>query len=263
MQKPSVKIEYLLSHIRIAGKKVKEALYQFSADILDRSAQPNKNSIWAPDIWATTLLIITNIASYVEAVDKVASRLLSSPNSILPVASIIFGLAWCVIVIKAKGKSSKGNIPSLGTVSLPQYRYSQPVRHFAKIGFLFLVLLMPKKAQALIDEIKPLPTTLYGYVLIAKSGEPAVDAKVRVVTSEGVDITKSALPVDSDGFYIIETTRPARRNSRIFISLPDCGEEQTLTIRREDEATIDALGHPISSGLWPVFRHVLSCGAKQ
>lgn len=207
-------------------------------------------------------MAISGAVSYASTLDRLASQLLGIPGSFLPIFIIVFGLSWCMYVIHVKTMEESNSRITLPIEDKSQlrYKYGQPVRYLAKAGLLILLVLLPGKLSTAIDEVVPLPPTFYGYLIDARSAKPMADVRVRVVTADGVDITKGVWLSDSEGFYIVETLQRVQRNAHLVVIQPDCNMEQSLSLRRVDESHIDAFGRNTPAELRPMFRHIINCG---
>jgi hypothetical protein len=170
-------------------------------------------------------------------------------------------LTMPVFLVSAKEETQghASTITSADSKPHLECKYSQPVRYLAKIGMVVVLVSVPGKVVSLADEVIPLPATLYGYLVDARTGQSIADARVRVVSADGTDITQDTWLSDSEGFYIVRTTRRAYRNDRLLVTHQDCTGEQSFRLRRADEWSEVPPSAP-KEELRPIFRHVLNCG---
>jgi hypothetical protein len=234
----------------------------FIADMLDRSAEARKNYRWVPDLWATGLLAASGVASYADVLYKLFTNIIGAPGVLVPLFILLFVLVWCVFLVSAKDEtqSHASIVISTDNKRHLEFKYGQPVRYFAKIGIVLIIVSLPGKVISSTYKIIPLPTIFYGYLVDARTGQPIADARVRVVSADGADITQSTWLSDSEGFYIVRTTKRAYRNDRILVNDANCTtKEYSLPLRRADELPAVQSNKP-KVGLRPVFRHVLNCG---
>src|SRR5262249_53016045 len=130
--------------------------------------------------------------------------------------------------------------------------FPQIVRILCKIGVIALLALLPSKFLAAKDDFIPLPNILHGYLIDAMTGKGISDARIRVITQDGVDVTDGDWFVDSQGFYIVKTRERVKRTAKIVVSVPGCEIQDELKLRRIDQVASD--------NDVPVFRHVAICG---
>jgi hypothetical protein len=235
-------------------------LRNFIGDILDRSAHPRPQKVTLPDLWAISLLVLSGAASFSESFSKLALNLLGISGSVVPFVLACIGLAWAIFVITAKEGEAHGPASS-GIPLKPEltYRHDQPTRYLAKIGMFILIVLLLWQAKIMIDDFIPLPLTVYGYLVDARTRQPVVDAVVRMIDSSGVDVTRYQWPSDSTGFYIIETVRRVRRDSEVVVSQPKCAMENKLPLFRVYETRLDVFGMEVPKSFDHVFKHTITC----
>jgi hypothetical protein len=237
----------------------------FLDDLLDRGAKAKASAAATEDLLATVWVVATNGSSVMDSAKKLATQLLHLPaESLASVCVSVVALWSCLQIVRAKGAIKRATpiIDSEAGFEL-QYAYKQPVRLLAKIGLLASLLVFTVSSVASVNELWPLPTTIYGSVggVRASSGkaEPIVGAHVRVVF-EGVDVTQgSPFPTDMYGYYRVMTSRRVRRSAQIHIHCPN-GSMHVFTLSRDYEVPSRELRGADSPELKPFFRHVIDCG---
>jgi hypothetical protein len=251
--------------IQTGSLEMMALIHSFINDILDRSARPSSQGVALPDLWTISILAFSGAATFFDAFTTLANRLFGIAGSIIPLGLVVVGLAWSIFVINTKDKQMLATVIVARTVPPSEltYAYSQSIRYLAKISMVVLLLLLPSHVAAVIDEFIPLPSTIYGYLVDARSRKPVIDAVVRVVDTNGVDVTTNQWPSDSTGFYIIENSRRVRRNSRIVVSQADCKTENELPMFRIYETRVDLSGNKIPRFLKPAFQHTINCGGTK
>jgi hypothetical protein len=244
------------------ASRIGSMLKDFVRDVLDRSAKPRDSSNWIPELWAVVGVLGAGAVSYAESVQKVAAIFLGSASSLLPALLALTGTLWCIWIIDAK--QVRASQPVLVGGSVFEYAYRQPVRQIAKVGLLALLVLLPIKISAAVDDFIPLPLTFYGFLLDSRTGQRIEAATVRVVNVNGVDVTRDGTwESDKYGFYEVRTLQPVTRDGHLSIKMADCPEIRTLPIRKADQCSTCPSSPFVSTKLKPMFRHVFSCGGKQ
>ena len=132
-----------------------------------------------------------------------------------------------MIVISAKRKRGEQR---------REYQFVNLVRHLAKAALILLLAFNVPRSVAVAKELwTPLPSTIYGLLLDTRTGEPIDNARIRAITEAGIDIADRKQTDDSDsrGFYVVVTTRQARRTARLLVSRLNCRTD-TLSLRHVD-----------------------------
>ncbi len=229
-------------------------------DLFDRGTHPNAAKHRLPDLWTIGVLILSGAVSFSDLLSKFLNGLLGISGSIVPLALLSSGLAWAIHVIVAKQHES-GNLLLTGILvyPVPIYYYDQVSRLLGKIGILILLVLLPWQVVLVVDEFVPLPITLYGYLIDAKTRQPVEGTVLRIVNGSGVDVTRYQLPSESLGLSV----QRVRRNAKLVVSRPDCSGENELPLFSAYESREDALGNEIKTSVNPVFRYTFYCGASK
>lgn len=103
-----------------------------------------------------------------------------------------------------------------------KYLHGPVIRNIAKVGFLILPFLIFIFSINLYTELYPLPKTVYGYVYNVNNSLPIVNARIRVMTNDSVDITDGEWQTDSRGFFIVQAKTTIRRDYKLFVLSSDC-----------------------------------------
>jgi hypothetical protein len=226
---------------------LKSTLHQVFGDFLDRSAAKRKRPSRGVDLWVACGVALTTAAGYLESAEKVFIGVFGDFIGTFRLLLIIVSLVGCVFIVRSKTQLAKPFAMS----SSFEYSFPQLVRILGKAGVIVLLVLLPSKFIAAKDDFVPLPRTLHGYLLYGKTGKALSDARIRVVTQDGVDVTDGNWFSDSKGFYIVRTRERVKRTAQIIISLPECQFREALRLRRIDQTgTEDGI---------PIFRHVADC----
>jgi len=102
----------------------------------------------------------------------------------------------------------------------------------------------------------PIPTHFAGF-LKSNTGYPVVGAALRVLDSNGVDVTERTALTDSYGFYAITLKKSVDTQAQLLVTLPECTKERRLPLTRSFE-TKRTLPYP--TDLKTIFEHTVSCG---
>ena len=227
-----------------------------AADVVDRGAIKRSGNVEWPDLYRLGALAASGGLSLASGATRLATDLLGLPGSIVPVALAFVGLLWAWHLVTSKGRRDR--VPGLVESPLV-YAFHQPIRQFAKLAAILLIVLLVRQTHILADDLTSLPTTIYGYLVDARNGGPAEGALVRIVDRSGVDVTLKQLPSDSVGFYVVHTSRNVRRNATGQVMFAPCSAPSALPLYRIFETGVDAYGAPVPESLSPVFRHTLVC----
>jgi hypothetical protein len=227
-------------------------LARVAADFTDRSASKRVDFSWDSGLWTTAGVVIAAAAAYFESSEKLFIGVFGDFKGTFRLLLVVVALLGCVFMVRSKRQVLS---TSTGDSSSLQYSFAQPMRIVAKFGIIALLALLPTRVIAAKDDFIPLPQTIYGYLVDARSDKPVSDAGIRVVNQDGVDVTDGVWLSDSQGFYVVKTSEPVMRTAHIIISIPECKSRQSLTLRR-----VDQIG---SRNGYPVFRHVAECGESK
>lgn len=224
----------------------------FVGDLLFDSGAKKKKEVFSPkEIGAALLAVISGVVAWAEQTQNVAHVLFGLPAVILPFLLLASGIGWSLLIITSKEKHESFGFGASDSASEATYRYGQVTRGFGKIALVVLLCLSPKVATACTDQIIPLPNRLYGYIEDSRSGKPIDDARIRVVTAEGVDVTAGEWRSDSYGFYTVWTSRRVTRSASLEVYRQGCRTPQQLSLQRSFEmqpkASIGAVA--------PIFHH--------
>jgi hypothetical protein len=227
--------------------------------LLDTGALKKANPVTPSDLSAAVLASLSAISVFAEKSQELARNLLGGYGSFIPLLLVIFLILWSLYVIGAKISSEAFTVgfrnDKAGSPGFV-YKHGQLVRWFSRMLLVALLYLIPRAAAPIVDELSTLPTVLYGYLQDAHTGKPLEGIIVRVVTAEGQDITNGHWKTDSDGFWIVKTSRPSDRHAKLAIWLPDCSVQELLPLNHESE-----LAHKRAARkeLGPIFSHSVSC----
>ena len=228
----------------------------FIQDLTDHSAKKVSNPNWAVDGLTTLGIAALAASGQVEAIQKLASQMIGDFSSAVQLLLLVIGVFWCTAVISAKTKFKHppGIAPEGDSQSGHSYVYSQLLRTGAKAGLMLFLVAVPFKTHAVLDELLPLPTTIYGYVFYDTT-KPVDGANIRIVSSDGSDITVGSWVTDSKGFYTVKATRHLRRSDVLRVMPDGCTTEISLPLKRPNEGSVDSV-HP---SLSPLFIHRSHC----
>ena len=235
-----------------------KAFISFPRDLFDRAARKIAPASWTGETLTVLGIALLAATGQAEALQKIAFALVGDRTSLVRLLLTVSALCWCVVVI-----SKKTRVPGLAAASDKRvYSYSRPLRLLAILAAAILMVAIPSKISATVDELVPLPKTIYGY-LYQLNGRPIDGANIRLVSSGGEDITRGDWLSDSEGFYIVKADRRIRRSDILTIFGEGCAGQHFLTLRRENEFKMNALRErPGRPELSPKFYHHLSCEDK-
>jgi hypothetical protein len=178
--------------------------------------------------------------------------------SFIPSIVLVFACLWCYWVITAKRERTKEDGPSiLGAQGDHDevYCYTRMVRTLCKIALVVFAAFLPVKLVAGVYDILPIPTHFAGY-LKSNTGQPVVGASVRVLDSEGADVTLETAWTDSTGFYAVALKTSVDTRAHLLVTLPECTKELRLPLTR---AFVVETRLPYPTDLKKVFAHIATC----
>lgn len=225
----------------------------------DRSAKKKKSNNWLRDISAVTIVALTGAGSYLTLVKDVGMTLLGLSGSLIPSIIVIAGIIWCFVIITSKEQKHEAGFAQKDLKTL-QYVYVQPVRHLSKITLLFFLLyVLPLNINKALVERIPLASVIYGNLVDARTGDPVIDARIRILTSDGIDVTKGEWFTDSRGFFIVETKSSIYRDAILAVFPTDCSKEIHLPLLSSFEVSVSETALNLPEGLDPMFQHQITC----
>jgi hypothetical protein len=251
---------FLSTWMRRCAVTIKSSAGKFIQDLTDQSANKISNPNWAVDGLTTIGIALLAASGQAEAVQKLVSQMSGDFSNVIQLILLLGAEFWCAAVISAKTKSKQlaGIASKLSSTNVHIYLYSQPLRGAAKIGFLLLAVAVPSKLRTILDEVFPLPTTIYGYMFYDTT-KPVDGANIRVVSSDDSDVTIGSWLTDSKGFYIVKAVRRIRRSDVLKVKPDGCTTEVSLPLKRPNEHSTEGS----QSALSPLFMHVIHCeGSK-
>lgn len=230
----------------------------FVGDLFDRSAERNCNPAWTAEITRTLGLGIVNLASFWDAAAKVSAQVFGDFTSLLQLILAIIGCAWCISIIRGKTQRQASSL-ELAAAAQHEYSSSTIVRFSAKLAFMAFLLIIPTKTISAVGDLLPLPSTIYGYLIDLDSGQPLEQARVSLVTADGVDITAGVWFSDSHGFYIVTSSRRAWRSAKLIVTHP-CAKPVMLSLSKSYQ--INPTDAEKQQDIEPLFRHVITCAGE-
>jgi len=252
-----------LAPVRQFGTHARKAVIGFVRDLTDNSAETVWTPNWAADSLRTLGIAVLAASGQIEAVQKLVSQLVGDFSSAIQILLLLCAILWCVAVISSKIPSTRvslivGDLRPMDGRGL--YGYSQPLRFVAKLGLLLFVIALPFRVRIVVDKLLPLPETIYGYVFLG-ADKPVNGARIRVISSNGADITSGTWTTDSRGFYILKGVRRLRRSDLVKVQPDGCKKELTLALSKSNEVSAGtAKDQPDGTGIFPIFIHHLDCG---
>lgn len=251
--------------VRNASAKVTRWLVSVSAgfcrDLLDRSAVQKPHAT-GPDMIAIGLASLAGIGSLAESLHGFVVNVLGLPAGYVYIAAIMLASILSLVAIVAKVQSDMpgplaGFLPN-GRVRPPlTYAFIAPLRHLGKATLTLFILGSTTAVEFARSDIVDLPSTLYGYVVDANTGRPIAEVNARIISAGGVDITSTAWPSDSSGFYIATASTRVRRNATIRFQVANC-DSIALPLSSAFETRTTPSGRPVEDDLKPVFRHAVT-----
>jgi hypothetical protein len=226
-------------------------LHEFLRDFVDRSAARAPTANWGVESLTTLGVGVLAASAQAEAVGKLAGTVVGDFSTAVQMLLLLGAILWCAAIVSAKTAAAPGYV----------YTYSQWLRTLAKAGLLGAIAFLPFRLAALADEWTPLPDTVYGFVYDS-AGRPVDNARLRLLSLAGQDITSGSWFTDSRGFYAVRAIRRLRRSDAIRIAPEGCKTAQTLPLARIYAAPAAAPWPPELANASPRFLHHLECEAK-
>ena len=236
------------------------ALRAFGRDLGDRGARRAQRQLQIPDLWGIPLALLGTVFPFVTQLKSALADIIGLPSVIFPLLMSIIAAYWCVIIVTSKDVPARAVGIAAGQETA-LYRHTNGLRNAAKLGLLALAVLMLGATREAAIELSPLPSTIYGFVINATSGEPYAEIVVAAEDHRGAMLSE-ATHTDSIGFYILHLSRRTNRSARIRLQPPRCAAPQYLSLSSWHETKKDSQGAALSSNLHPVFIHAVSCGAE-
>jgi hypothetical protein len=178
----------------------------------------------------------------------------------MSVLLLLASAAWSIQAIRAK-TISKPIIAANPTLQY-SYAYSPVSRIIAKTTFVICLLFLWSVARSAADDYVPLANPIYGYLLEAGTRKPVVGATVSLVDSDNIDISKTEAITDSNGFYILDTIRRAKRSSTLIVYRIGCRRE-VFSLSRAYETHRDPAGQPLENEVATAFTYLCNCVKEQ
>jgi len=235
-------------------------LVALAGDLLFDTGATKRAELFSPrEVSVALVAPLSGAVAWIDLPRKIVQQFLGITSNFLPLALLIFGFLWCILVIVAKdlpvarpaGFTSLRDGPPV-----PTYRNTQVTRWLAKLMLLLLLVPIPRAALAWADTTFAMPPKIYGYILDAQSGQPIEGARLRVINENGIDVTSGEWLSDSTGFYVVETSARVTRLASLEVYRRDCQVPQSLSLKREFEVVLKPLQ---DEHLRPMFRHQLGC----
>lgn len=239
------------------GEKPMRKNFELSSllnDLLDKGALKRESAMSPMDIGTSLLAGISGTVAWADQAQQLTRYFLGNFSSALPLLILTFGFFWCLFAIQAKDHEPQQEAGFGRPTTSTTYHFQQITRWFCKFMLIVLVLLAPRVAFSMADEIWPLPSEVYGYLENQKTGDPIEGARLRILSSEGIDVAPGHWLSDSNGYYTIRSSKRFTRLAHLEVSHPDCKSE-LLPLRREFQLDDD-------SELHPIFKHLLDCPAE-
>ena len=201
-------------------------------DFFDKSAEKNKSPLTFKDIWGLLFVALPAIANLIGYIKDILISTFGLYASLIPILILIVALFWCIYVIRSTQNLSQQSAIVFERYSSQKliYMFPQPLRVTFKISFCLFLILLPFSIKFLIDDIVPLPTTLYGNIFDIANGDPVEDARVRILTKDNVDVTSGEWRTDSKGFYIVQTKIRVQKDGQLLVIVPPCNKEFKLPL---------------------------------
>ena len=244
--------------IKSVSRRLLTAFTAFCADLLDKGASKKADSISIREAGGAVAAGLAAIVEWFDHARKVVHELLGFSSALLPPLLLAFGVLWCISVITAKESTPETPIVSGLVIRTPRrsYRSGQPTRWLSKSLLVLILFLLPRFASVWAEEVIPLPITFSGYLNDQRSGKPIDGARIRVVSENGVDLTQGEWWSDSNGFYVVRTSRRVSRLASVEISRSDCTTLERLPLGKNFEVRQEKqTGHHRG----PVFHHMVPC----
>ena len=205
------------------------------------------------------LPVLSTAAACVQQIQTIG-KFYAVPVHTMSVLLLLASAAWSIQAIRAKTISK----PIIAGNATPQYSYAySPVsRIIAKITFVICLLFLWSVARSAADDYVPLANPIYGYLLEAGTRRPVVGATVSLIDSDSIDISKTEAITDSNGFYILDTIRRAKRSSTLIVYRIGCRKE-ALSLSRIYETYTDPGGQPLDNKVATAFTHFCNCVKEQ
>lgn len=140
-----------------------------------------------------------------------------------------------------------------------QYRFSALTRRLALGGIVVAVVSLWSHVVAAKREFATLPRELIGIILDPESGNPVEHTTVRIVSSDGVDVTATgSLQTDSRGVFLLHTSSPVRRTASLIIYRKGCKPSRQALWRHFQTPTPSSLSYLADDNV-PFFRVLADC----
>ena len=202
-----------------------KATFSFIDDFLDNGALKNFKPTKFKDIWSSLILILSGLLALLNSIEEIITSFVGYWGAIFPIIFSILGIIGSVHVIRSKETEQN----KVGFIVKPTttitYEFSQYVRTISKVLFVLFIIIFTKFTFEAIYKISPMSNTIYGYVYDEYSGKPISDVSVKIINSNGADITSNKnWLTDSEGFFVVETKKRIQRNCMIRILIKQCHE---------------------------------------
>lgn len=238
---------------------VKNKVQTFLQDVLDQGAQHSSQKASSQDYFKGLGAAMAVVASAIEDVQKVFSRLLGLSEGSLSLILSLCALIGCWYIFTSKVKAPSSDSPIL----VHYYSFNWFVRQLSKVVLVVLLLFsIPRNTIELLEGQQRLPKMLTGRLEYARTRQPVVNANVRIITEDGRDVTKNSWASDHNGFYIVETSQRVLRSAKLLVYVSNC-ESRELPLLKEYENTTESEGNDFETNQPPIFYHLFDCNLER